>query len=353
MNKGKFNFLYYALFIIALVILLGISVETYYRNQFGFKLAKFNLFISPKPLFKPNSSLGWELNPGKYSISINDISTTVTAIIDSQKIRKTLFFNSKTSDDTKVLQLYGCSCTFGYSVEDSSTQASQLQKLLPNYKIENLGVPAYGLAQMFEYLKQNVKEGNKPDVAVINYSTFHDKRTPLHKQWSSQLWWATTQGNKKDYKDLSYPYFIVDKNELVYKSKEFNKLSKNWSLSDKSAFINRMNFLYFKYHDSKLESILKDISIKTAVEIMEYCLDNNIIPIFAFLVNSDDVEPDFEIIEILKLKNYNVLNYELDYGQPGYNNCPYDCGHPSALAYKLFAENLYHYMINKGVLIID
>lgn len=79
-----------------------------------------------------------------------------------------------------VIQLYGCSNTFGFSLNDEQTQSYFLQNMLLNYEVQNKGVPAYSLGQMYLHLLKNVNEGRKPNIAILNYSNFHDIRTAEH-----------------------------------------------------------------------------------------------------------------------------------------------------------------------------
>jgi len=104
---------------------------------------------------------------------------------------------SKTPLDGKTrILLLGDSFTFGEEVSDSETYAQQLQQLLPNAEILNLGVHGYGHDQMLVYFRE---EGchYDPDLVIVGFVQDDMRRNLL------------------EFRDYSKPRFELAKGDLA------------------------------------------------------------------------------------------------------------------------------------------
>jgi hypothetical protein len=247
-----------------------------------------------------------------------------------------------------VIQLYGCSCTFGFSVPDSLTQGYQLQNRLPNFRVENKGVPGYGLTQMFLLLKETVANGDTPRIAIFNYGDFHDFRVPLSKTWSNQIRWSVEQGSG-GFEDMSLPYYSYENGALQLNRTPFAKLPGFWPLANRSSFVLMLNIIYDLKYDDKIHSDLHKIAHSTAIEMVKFCHANHITPIFASIVNSSDNLRTNDIYKDLENRGDVTLNYGIDFAESKYNCGPFDKGHPNVLAHHIYAEKLYQLIISKGL----
>lgn len=216
--------------------------------------------------------------------------------------------------------------------------------MLPNYNIENRGVPGYGLTQMYLKLQRTLIEKDTPVIAVFNYGNFQDKRTANHNFCSALIVKAITNGYSKRFKNISYPYMNYKNDSLTLHYCPVNQLPKFWPFYKHSVLISLLNNVYFNSMDNKNTTYLSLISKMTALKIAQYCQLNHIIPIFA------SVTPEsIEILEFLHQNGYFVINYGIkidnEMTQSSIYNCgPLDSGHPSALAHTIYAKKLFKFI---------
>ncbi len=314
----------------------------------NFQDFKIPVYIEPHSLFKSDSKLGWDNSPGTYSIYVNDTSTRFNANVSHDGNRLTTFAAKKRSECNQSIHIYGCSVTFGFSISDSSTQSSQLQKAFPNSCVTNKGVPGYGVAQMFLNLKKSVIDGNAPDIAVFNYINFHDNRTPLSKLWSNEIWSIIDNGNTQKYESAHMPYFNLINDSLVFDSKPMHEIAYRWPLQKWLKVVHVVNYIWYEKNDQKNRDFYHQISKATAFKIMEFCHSNNITPVFAELpyYNFSGIS---DIISELAKANYYTLPYTLDYSNPKYNSMPYD-NHPNAKAHLIYAKELAKFLIDNELM---
>lgn len=311
----------------------------------GYSGHEYQIKATPTNVFEKDDDVAWKLNPGRYHFSVRTDSNLFDATINNERNRITSLKDDETTMNERrpVVQVYGCSYTFGFSVSDTATSCFKLQTMLPGFKIENKGVPGYGLTQMFLALKKSLVAKDTPVIAVFNYGDFQDMRTPLHKGFTSLLVKAITGGYSKRFKEMRYPYMTYADDSLTLNYCPLNELSRFWPLHKYSAFVALVNDVFYYQHDKKNTDYLKLISQKTAIHIMQYCQSNHIIPIFATVTPESK-----DIIELVARKGYYTINYGIkvnDYNIKKENtiyNCgPADPDHPSGLSHTIYAQKIY------------
>ncbi len=106
----------------------------------------------------------------------------------------------------KVLIL-GDSLTFGQGVEDSEAYPAILQGRLPDYKVVNGGVSAWGTTQSLLQLEQQFQEND--DIQLVIYSIIDDdfNRNYLRKSWLDHI---------QKSRGLQVPYYDVVDGKLIF-----------------------------------------------------------------------------------------------------------------------------------------
>lgn len=351
-NFLKWGFVFFAGFLIVSFVIAEIALRL---NGISAQAEReSNFVVEPSGFFHYDSICGWQNGKGSYAVfregkkafefRVNESGNRFIAGQDSQPIKH-----------APVIHVYGCSYTFGFSVDDTSTGCYKLQQMLPGVQVVNKGVPAYGLAQMYLSLQHSLSNGDTPQIAVFNYSDFHDLRTPISKQWSLAIRESIPQDGKAKFENWALPYFEYKNNSLQLGSCAFKELSKPWALAEVSSVILVFNSIYNSYLDGENAAYRHKISHETAVEIMRYCKAHNIVPVFAYILNSNDVNtfsenaaPMTDIQNDIARMGYYTVNYGIDIRDKRYKNKGW--GHPNAAAHSIFATTLKNFLLQKHLI---
>ncbi|HLD08336.1 MAG TPA: hypothetical protein VJB60_04710, partial [Candidatus Peribacterales bacterium] len=100
------------------------------------------------PIYERNNNpkISYQLKPNMRERAFRNIMTT-----------NSLGFRSPERDPAKpLIALVGDSITFGYGVADDETLAAHLQTFLPNFDIQNAGVPGYNIRQEAALYKEKI-----------------------------------------------------------------------------------------------------------------------------------------------------------------------------------------------------
>lgn len=343
----------------AYIMLIFVCIEIFLRIL-GFHTGfEYFLRVSPRNIFKEDKTTGWKLNEGDYIFAVHDSSNIFKAKINKNESRISTpdIADTAYSKDKPSIHIYGCSFTFGFSVADSETSSYILQQFLPDYRVVNKGVPGYGLTQMYLSLQESLIKCDTPKIVIFNYGKFHDERTVLHRGCSSLIVKAISNGSSNGLKNMKYPYIYMDNNKskdsIVLEYCAIKNLPKFWSFHNKSVLIGLLNNLYDDYHDKRIEDQLHLISEKTALEMMIFCKQNGIIPIFATVTPEST-----DILSNLNNRGFLTLNYGINIDniingkpQPGKYNCGItDPWHPNSIAHRIYAEKLYTFFNETKIL---
>jgi len=116
------------------------------------------------PIYERNNNpkISYQLKPNMRERAFRNIMTT-----------NSLGFRSPERDPAKpLIALVGDSITFGYGVADDETLAAHLQTFLPNFDIQNAGVPGYNIRQEAALYKEKIAPLNPEALVLIFY--WHD-----------------------------------------------------------------------------------------------------------------------------------------------------------------------------------
>ena len=172
--------------------------------------------------------------------------------------------------------------------------------MLPDFLVCNKGVPAYSPVQMYLSLVNDVKNGDKPNIAIINYGTFQDERSVLGRSWLNRLKFGMNKfklaygisDTLRSYQ-IDYPYAkLINDDSISIQYLKWQDWSEDFPFSDKSALANLINTAYnslvYRLNKKKYERI----NLLCLYKINEFCKQNGIQVIFYGLTKESNVALD-------------------------------------------------------------
>lgn len=108
--------------------------------------------------------------------------------------------------DAPIIIATGCSFTFGHGINDEDTWPWLLQEQMPNYRVMNLGVMAYGTDQaLLAAERQMLRSPQQTAAVILGFADFQ-----IERNRSTQGWLATVY-------PMSKPLFAVVPEGVKYK----------------------------------------------------------------------------------------------------------------------------------------
>jgi hypothetical protein len=257
--------------------------------------------------------LGFAFNPGLHEIGVkyryffrkNNYTFTSTIGRDGYRI---------TSDHPELYRnkpqiwIFGCSYTYGWSLNDEETFPWLVQENLPNYHIRNLGIGGQGNVVALLQLREELVTRKPPAFAIFVYNPFHLVR------------------------NVAAPSFV--NNELAVLTDNAFHFPK--------AFINeegKLNVTLIPVEPvDEPEPTLKNMRLVTELvfqEIKHLCDTHSIVPILAFQTG-DRLDP---IVQDCEQKGFNIIDMSLDLSSKYQAFPPFD-PHPNVKAHKIYADKL-------------
>lgn len=220
------------------------------------------------------------------------------------------------------LWIFGCSFTYGESLEDDKTYAWLLQKKMPQYDVENFGVVGYGTLQSLIRFRRELAAGKKPEIVVLAYASFHDERNASLRSW------------RKWNRLGTMPYARFDaKGDLQYFNAEL--AFTEFPLMRHSALIHFLEKAYDRQEGNWLRA--HGVSEALVKEFSDACSANGVKFVVAG-ISSDRLTG--EMLEYCTQNGIAATNISVDLNTPGFNNLPHDA-HPGARANEIYAERLH------------
>lgn len=129
-------------------------------------------------LVRPDPRLGWSLIPNAVTRSVSPGNYGVVYRLD-ERGRKAI---PQAEGAERTLHFFGDSFTFGIGATNEDSALNRLaERLYPRVNVQNYGVTAYGLDQMFLRLKDNIDEVGPSDVVVFSPTSWNLQRNLLFK----------------------------------------------------------------------------------------------------------------------------------------------------------------------------
>ncbi len=122
-------------------------------------------------LYQPDPPRRFRLTPGYRGTISNGVDFTTPVVIDSRGMRAPeirapeITANEQAAGKPRILVL-GDSFTFGWGVAFEETFPGQLQERLPAARVENAGVPGFGLPDIVDWFEA-YGLARKPDVVIV------------------------------------------------------------------------------------------------------------------------------------------------------------------------------------------
>jgi hypothetical protein len=272
----------------------------------------------------------------KYNKDTNVHIESLSTIKYSYKVRPNgsrysgVKYNNKIPD----INIYGCSFTFGLGLNDTSTQSYFLQKMIPNYNINNFGQPGYGMCDIYYKIKRTLDSNTK--IIIINYAHFLTDRLP-GSRYDTKIKNSTITTDLKEYLKKNVVITIFDignSHSLIDKQVPF-PIYNLIPFQNISASINLIDDLYNNsYERKKLNKI--EYTYLILKEINKLCIEKKIKLI---VTNINDYKKTKSDLEYFKRIGFQIVNLGVNTDDKKYNLYPFDT-HPNELANKLFANRL-------------
>lgn len=295
-----------------------------------------NIKMTPKTgLIIQQPELGFTNGPGVFRVKWNG-AYSFTATIGKNHRRITRPTGSGTGAALKPeIWLFGCSITFGWGLNDNETFAWLAQEKLPGYKLENFGTVSYGTVDSLLQMRQEIRSGNKPAIAILMYGSLHDDRNTLARYHRKGL--APALPN---YNGVMFPYARFDKNEKLKYMRSEVKFTE-FPLMRYSALAHFLETTYDTWEGKQYNA--HEVSKAVIIDFYKLCKKNHVVFAVAGITGDEGTK---EMIEFCNKKGIPAVDISIDLNAKGYI-IPRD-RHPDARANEIYAVKLEGF-INNGL----
>jgi len=271
----------------------------------------YHISSTPSPWMTGDSSLGFQLCPGEFSITLNKALTFQTTHLSDG----TRWVNA--SDTTQqAVHLFGCSFTYGYGVNDQETFAYMMQQEFPRWHFRNFAVPGYGTAQAVLRLEEAIRAGEAPKVAVLVYSAAHAERDVMAFSWRRALKIGFSRSNDRVEQSMQgarFPYWDLSAQKLS--EAKWDELYANWFGRETFAIVNA---LQSNSEKEIPESAQRSGSLALVQRFVQICAEHRIQAIIVNLDGAQLSKKDFQESTALlcpiffDFSNHALTNYPHD-----------------------------------------
>lgn len=299
-----------------------------------YRQTAYEIQSTPELCLISHPTLGFGLNPGAYSVTINDgLSYTVTHGADSFRITSA----SPLPDSLPELWLLGCSYTYGMGVNDEETFAWLIQEAHPEFRVRNFGVPGFGTVQSYLQLKRLFASGETPTNVILNYADFHDERNVLAPRYRHALS-VGFRGADSTISDVMegsrIPFASMNGESLQLQSVAWDSLYQDWRGRSTFASVNFWQTFSDNIHQYDLAP--RKTTIELIKEMNALCAKRNIPFLVTGLTQSEETRSLLQTLDSLGISTQDI---SVDLSDSAYNHLPFD-SHPSALAHREYGEGI-------------
>lgn len=335
-KKILFSLLYALMLAVACII----GGELIVRAKGGTPWKPYELSVKVSPggrFFQKSATLGYTLIPGDYAVTLPDGYVFNTTHMPNG-LRATHPRNTYGTNSVKPeIWIFGCSYTYGWSLNDSETYAWLLQEQFPEYEVVNFGVNGYGTIHSLIQLKEALKRRCPPAVVIVAYASFHDDRNTFLRDRRK----AIVPWNKLG--PLVQPYARLDRQGgLVYSFAQVEYWEFPFMRS--SALMHFLEQKYNQLQDRLCPShkVSKALLLEFSDLSREYKFNLVVAGIADYFLTK-------EMMTYLNKKGINQVDISVSSSDDKYKNLPHD-DHPNALANRLFADKLKSYLMERHLL---
>lgn len=310
------------------VVFLCLEIAFRILGYGSFHNDDYSIKASPKNAFVGHSKFGIQLNPGRYSISINN---KVNFVANHETGNHRLVPGNANPNAPDLLFL-GCSFTYGYGVNDDENFPALIQKQFPELSVRNSGVVGYGTVQSLMQLKKAIDEGTVETV-LLSFSSFHFMRNTLSQQYKSNLkigYERSSDEVNNNMKNARFPYKSSCDSKIKFQS--WDSMYSNWMGREWFASINGLQVMYDNSIDAETDQI--EVTKCIIQEMASLCKANGI----HFAVVCLDVTPETKKLQ-KKLSKISWLNINFNFKDKKITNLP-DDSHPNKRGHKRIAKKI-------------
>lgn len=228
--------------------------------------------------------------------------------------------------------IYGCSNTYGWSLNDWETYPYRLQKMNQEVNIINFSVTGFGTIQSLYQLERDLVVLPNPRLVIVAYASLHDGRNTMT---------ATRRKAATVYNFLGplvQPYGKLDRKDTLVICRPVNILYNRVPFSDRSAlvhFVERaINNITNRWSDSHR------VSEAIILRMSRICADHQIRFLVAVIANDPQSSA---MLDFCHDQGILCVDISLSNRSGIFSNDPYD-GHPNPVANAYYAGKLNQYL---------
>ena len=277
-------------------------------------------------LYQAHPLLGYTNIPGKFSITLPS-GYRFTATHDADRRRITAPVGSaNTGGGSGEIWIFGCSFTYGWSLNDAETYPWLLQERFRQKQIINFAVSGYGTVNSSLQFQDALEKTARPELVVLTYGTFHDERNTVLRKWAK----ATVPYTERAELRVRPRARLGESQELVIEvsSTGYRELP----FMRRSAFVHAVEESYNRLEEKYSSS--NDVSKRVIESFHDLATGEGIEFVVAGLNNGAR-----KMLDYLDEKGIATVDISVDLSQPGYRNLPHD-DHPSHVANQEYAAKL-------------
>jgi len=323
--SGRRRLIFYACYALSLLLLSFGAAELAVRLKGLQPWQPEDPGITVEPgghLFQPDPKFGFTHIPGHYTITLpSGYSFQVTH--NKETLRITHPETASTGDREEVW-IFGCSFTYGWSVNDEETYPWLLEEQRPQYEVVNFAVNGYGTLHAYLQFLDALESRGTPRYVIVAYASFHDERNVFARFVQKFIVPWNRLG------PLLYPYARLNDDgsfryawaDLEYRESPLMKYS---------AFIHYLETLYDQREFASLHA--RDVSHAILLEMAKVARDHGTGLLIA------DIGYPPSVRDFAKQNGIQSADIGLDPSVPENTNLP-DDSHPSAAAHRHYANEV-------------
>ena len=317
------------LFVFGLAFMFSFLMAESLCRVMGFKplaVTKNKIKVEPGgKLVAIHPTLGYIFLPGQFQVTLpSDYSFTITHTADAHRATHPFAANG-IQNEKKEIWIFGCSFTYGWSLNDNETYPWLLQEELPNYEVVNFGTIGYGTLQPLIQFREALQKGKKPAAIVYAYASFHDERNTFLRKRRQAV------GSANELGSFRQPYARFDKNgNLIYSMADV--IYHEFPFARYSALI---HLLEEKYNDLEEPFIHSHEVTKAIIKDFHTMAEQQGIEFVVAGIDSDSART----LNELHGEGIKTVDIAVDLSDQKNRNWPYD-SHPNAKANRVYAQKL-------------
>jgi len=277
-------------------------------------------------LYEDDPILGFRLKAGRYDLFMADGTRVSTTHLPGHE-RATRQAGAET--ERPEIWIFGCSYTYGWSVPDEETYPWLVQNALPRFHIRNLGIPGYNNVQSLLWMRQKIQNGDRPQVVVLAYASFHDERNAGLRRWQKTLIRSRDGGLGPQ----AQPNARLGANGQLRLSEKPENL---WEIPGMRIFSipNSVEKRWAKIEANAVSTV--EISRKVIAQIAAEAEAAGATFLLAGMENDAKTS---QMLEQWRAQGGRAVDVSVDLNEPGFRNFPHD-SHPGPKAHHVFAQKL-------------